>query len=167
MRLPYEMHLLAEQIPLLFRLHMAASALALLLLPAVVWSRNRRDLHRALGRTVGVFVALGGLTALPVAVLSSSGDAARAGFFVQGLVWLYLFAAGYVAIRARERARHIHMMLAMTAVTTGAVWFRMMIGIALLTGAPFEATYAIAAWAGWLVPLGLVLMWPPALRACR
>lgn len=166
-RLPYEMHLLAEQLPLLFRVHMAASALALLLLPMVIWARNYRDLHRVLGRTVGAFVALGGLTALPVAILSSSGDAARAGFFVQGLVWLALLWQGWSAIRLGDRARHVRMMLAMVAVTTGAVWFRVMIGTALVTGLPFEAAYAVAAWAGWLIPLTLVLAYIPAPKAAR
>lgn len=164
-RLPYEMFLLNERIPVVFRLHMAASALALLLFPVLIAVRNRRDLHRALGRTVGVFVAVGGLTALPVAVLSSSGELARAGFFVQGLVWLWLLARGWQAIRAHDRAAHVRLMLAMTAVTSGAVWFRLMTGTALRLGLPFEAMYAVAAWAGWLVPLAIVWMWPPALRA--
>ncbi|MEQ1715866.1 MAG: DUF2306 domain-containing protein [Hyphomicrobium sp.] len=164
-RLPYEMFLLNERIPLLFGTHMAASALALLLLPFVIACRHRPDLHRALGRTLGAFVVIGGLTALPVAVVSSSGDLARAGFFVQGLVWLGLFASGWRAIRAHDRRGHARLMLAMAAVTTGAVWFRLMIGTALLFHMPFEATYAFAAWAGWMIPLSLVWAWPPLTRA--
>ena len=164
-RLPYEMFLLAERVPLLFRLHMAASALALLLLPLVIALRQTPHLHRALGRLLGIFVVIGGLTALPVAVLSSSGEMARAGFFVQGLVWLALFWRGWRAIRGRDRRRHAQAMLAMTAVTTGAVWFRVITGTAILTGLPFEAAYAFAAWAGWLIPLTLVVYWPPLTRA--
>jgi hypothetical protein len=165
LRLPYEMYLLNERIPLLFGTHMAASALALLLLPFVIAARHANDLHRALGRTLGVFVVLGGLTALPVAVVSSSGDMARAGFFAQGLVWLWLFAAGWRAIRARDRRSQARLMLAMTAVTTGAVWFRVITGTALLLHLPFEAAYAFAAWAGWMIPLALVLRLPALTRA--
>lgn len=159
------MFLLAERVPLLFRAHMAASALALLLLPFVIALRHTSHLHRALGRLLGIFVVIGGLTALPVAILSSSGEMARAGFFVQGLVWLALFWRGWRAIRGRDRRRHAEAMLAMTAVTTGAVWFRVITGTAILTGAPFEASYAFAAWAGWLIPLSLVLFWSPLTRA--
>lgn len=138
---------------------MAASALALVLLPLMIATRHKRHLHRALGRALGVFVAAGGLTALPVAILSSSGGIARAGFFVQGLVWLALFAAGWRAIRARDVPRHTQLMLLMAAVTTGAVWFRLITGTALLLHLPFEPMYAFAAWAGWLLPLAAVWTW--------
>ena len=152
--------------PVIFPLHMAASALALVLLPLMIATRHKRHLHRPIGRALGVFVAVGGLTALPVAVLSSSGEIARAGFFVQGLVWLALFTAGWRAIRAKDISRHTRMMFMMAAVTTGAVWFRLITGTALLLHLPFEPMYALAAWAGWLVPLAAVWVWtrPAALR---
>jgi uncharacterized membrane protein len=164
-RLPFEMFVLAERLPFLFRAHMLSAAAALLLLPAVLASRKRPDLHRALGRSLGGFVVLGGLTALPVAVLSQSGPLARAGFFVQGLVWLWLLAKGWTSIRAGDRARHIRFMLATAAVTTGAVWFRLLTGTAIILQLPFEAAYAFAAWAGWLVPLVLVWRAPRLVRA--
>lgn len=153
------MYLLAERVPVVFRLHMAASAIALLLLPFVIAVRHSSHLHRPLGRALGIFVTVGGLTALPVAVLSSSGEIARAGFFVQGLVWLWLLWAGWRAIRAHNRRRHAHLMLMMGAVTTGAVWFRLMTGSAIIFDLPFEATYAFAAWSGWLIPLALAYKW--------
>lgn len=162
-RLPYEMLLLTERVPYVFSLHMVTSALALALLPLAFATRNTPDLHRAVGRALGVFVVAGGLTSLPVALLSTSGPIARAGFFVQGLVWLALFARGWQAIRVRDRRRHAHLMLAMAAVTTGAVWFRLMTGSAIAFGWPFEATYACAAWAGWLIPLALVTLYAPRL----
>ena len=161
------MYLLAERLPVVFSLHMAASALALLLLPLVIATRNRRDLHRPLGRALGVFVVVGGLTALPVAVLSSSGEIARAGFFVQGLVWMVLLGLGWQAIRMKDRRRHAHLMLMMGAVTTGAVWFRLIIGSAIALGLPFEPMYAFAAWAGWMIPLSLTYSWQPGARAAR
>ena len=48
-------------------------------------------------------------------------------------------------------------MIAMVAVTTGAVWFRLMTGSAILFGLPFEPVYAAAAWVAWLVPLVVVM----------
>ena len=156
------MFVLAERMPVVFKAHMVSSALALLLIPAVIAMRRRPDVHRMLGRVLGAFVVIGGLTALPVAIFSQSPVAARAGFFAQGLVWMALLAFGIMAIRRGNRVRHVQMMLAMAAVTTGAVWFRLMTGSAIYFGLPFEPIYAFAAWAGWIVPLSIVL-YPPAL----
>jgi uncharacterized membrane protein len=164
--LPYEMHLIDRRLPFVFRMHMVASAVALLLVPAVIALRTRRTLHRMLGRLLGVFVVAGGLASLPVALVSHSSLPARAGFFVQGLVWLGLFAAGVAAIRAGQLARHRSFMLAMVAVTSGAVWFRLLTAAAIVLDLPFEVVYAVAAWAGWLLPLAVVL-WLYPLAAAR
>ncbi|MDX2309391.1 MAG: DUF2306 domain-containing protein [Hyphomicrobium sp.] len=157
--LPFEMWLLDQALPVVFRLHMLASAIALLLLPVVIGLRGCPELHRKTGWLLGAFVVIGGLTSLPVAIASHSGAVARLGFLVQGLVWLGLFAAAIVAIRRNERAAHAVLMLAMTAVTTGAVWFRLITGSAIWLDLPFEAAYAAAAWLGWLLPLAAVVIW--------
>ena len=162
--LPYEMFELAGRAPILFPAHMVTSALALLLAPLVLSVRHRPEIHKALGRLLGVFVVIGGLTSLPVALMSHSTPLARAGFFVQGLVWLYLLTAAILAIRSRQIARHAHLMIAMVAVTTGAVWFRLMTGSAILLNLPFEPVYAAAAWLGWLIPLSIVMIWPSISR---
>lgn len=166
--LPFEMFELATRVPVVFRLHMLSSALALLLVPAVIMTRQTSHLHRPLGRLLGAFVVIGGLTALPVAVLSHSGAVARAGFFVQGLVWLALLGVGWQAIRRRQFTRHVMAMIAMVAVTSGAVWFRLFIGTAIALKLPFEPAYALAAWAGWIVPLALVAIYrAPIAEALR
>ena len=158
--LPFEMFVLAENMPVIFRAHMVTAAFALLIAPVVIAVRHRRDIHRMLGRLLGAFVVAGGLTALPVAIFSHSGMIARAGFFVQGLVWIALFIAGVIAIRRGDRRRHAMFMVAMVAVTTGAVWFRLMIGTAIALSLPFEPVYAFAAWAAWMAPLTLVGVYP-------
>lgn len=155
--LPYQMFELAGRAPLLFPVHMVSSALVLLLAPAVVLARRHPELHRPLGRLLGAFVVIGGLTAIPVAIMSHSPLTSRLGFFVQSLVWLYLLAAALVAIRQREIARHARLMVAMLAVTTGAVWFRVITGTAIALNLPFEPAYAFAAWAGWMLPLAIVM----------
>ena len=154
--LPYEMFVLAERMPVIFRLHMVSAAAALLLVPFVIAHRHRPATHRMLGRVLGAFVVIGGLTALPVAIFSESSLAARAGFFVQGIVWMALLFAGIKAIRSHDREMHARLMLAMVAVTTGAVWFRVITGSAIALGVPFEPVYAAAAWLGWLMPLAIV-----------
>lgn len=161
--LPFEMFELAQRAPILFPAHMIAAALALLLAPVVLLTRHRPEFHRPLGRLLGLFVVIGGLTALPVALLSHSTPWARGGFFVQGLVWLYLLAAAYAAIRARDVPRHAHLMAAMVAVTTGAVWFRLITGTAIALHLTFEPIYAAAAWLGWILPLTVVLAKPRCL----
>ena len=150
------MWLVDQRLPVVFRIHMLASAIVLMLLPVVLGVRFRPQLHRRIGWTLGAFVVAGGLTALPVAIFSYSWWPARLGFFVQGLVWLGLFYSAVTSIRAGERARHAHFMLGMAAVTTGAVWFRALTGSAILLGLPFEPIYAASAWMAWAVPLGLV-----------
>ena len=163
--LPFEMFVLAEKMPFVFRAHMVTSAVALMLAPVVIAMRHRPATHRMLGRVLGAFVVAGGLTALPVAIFSASSDAARAGFFVQGVVWLGLLTAGIHAIRHGRRAVHQRMMLAMVAVATGAIWFRLITGTAIALQLPFEPVYAAAAWLGWMIPLGLVLSSPRLVRA--
>jgi Predicted membrane protein (DUF2306) len=158
--LPFEMAVLRDRVPVLFSLHMLASALALLLVPFVIGFRHRADVHRKLGRVLGFFVVTGALTALPVAIMSHSSLAARAGFFTQGVVWLALLTAGLMAARVRNYVRHARCMIAMAAVTTGAVWFRLITGIALATGLPFTPMYALASWIGWIIPLALVASRP-------
>lgn len=150
------MTLVDRRLPVVFRVHMLASAVVLLLLPVALAARFNPRLHRRIGWTLGAFVVAGGLTALPVAIFSYSSWPARAGFFVQGAVWLGLFYAAVVAIRRGDRGRHAHRMLAMAAVTTGAVWFRIFTGSAILFDLPFEPIYAASAWLAWLIPLALV-----------
>ena len=55
--------------------------------------------------------------------------------------------------------------MSMAAVTTGAVWFRVLTGTAILFDLPFEPIYAASAWIAWLVPLALVLRYAEALDA--
>lgn len=163
--LPYEMFELVSRTPLLFPAHMIASALALLFAPLVFAVRRYPEFHRPLGRLLGVFVVIGGLTALPVAVLSHSPVGARAGFFVQGVVWIYLLLAAIGAIRHHDIERHAHLMLAMVAVTSGAVWFRILTGSAIVLKFPFDEAYVVAAWVGWMAPLAIVSVCPRLVSA--
>ena len=159
------MFVLTERMPFVFSAHMLTSAVALLLMPAVVATRHRPQYHRMLGRLVGAFVVAGGLTALPVAIFSDSAFSARAGFFVQAVVWVYLLARGVRAIRSGDRQTHAFFMLAMFAVATGAVWFRLLTGSAIVLQLPFEPIYAASAWLGWLIPLTFVIAYRTRLTA--
>jgi hypothetical protein len=155
LQLPYELVIVLQRRPIAFPLHMVASGLALILIPIAAWTRRRRDLHRAIGRAAAICVAAGGTSALVVALASEATAVARAGFFVQGVVWLALLAAAFTAIRCGNVARHARFMIAMAAVASGAIWLRLVIYGAVFAGLPFDPIYAAAAWACWMAPLGL------------
>jgi hypothetical protein len=154
-RLPYELFLVVQRLPLLFPLHMIASGVALILIPIAAFARHRHGVHRTVGRYAVVMIAVGGLTALPVALASEASAVARGGFFVQGLVWLALLAAALAAIRRGARARHAALMIAMAAVASGAIWLRLVMAVAVAAKLPFAEIYAAAAWLCWLIPLAL------------
>jgi hypothetical protein len=158
--LPFNLHLVDQRLPGIFRLHMLASGAALVLIPLVISLRRDRAWHRPLGRLAATAVIAGALTALPVALASHSVAMARAGFFAQGLVWLGLIVAGVVAIRRREVERHARLMLAMAAVASGAIWVRLATAVATSCDLPFDPIYGAVAWAGWMLPLAVVHAFP-------
>jgi hypothetical protein len=160
MPLPFNLHLVDVELPGIFRLHMLASGAALLLIPLTIAVRRDRSWHKPLGRLTAVIVVLGGLTSLPVAFYSHSVAMARAGFFAQGIVWLTLIALGVAAIRRRQFADHARLMLAMTAVASGALWVRLTTAVVTLGGLPFDQVYGCVAWLGWMVPLAVVTLLP-------
>ena len=113
------------------------------------------NVHHALANSL---IACTGGTALAVAIASEASLATRAGFFVQGLVWLALLVAAVVAIRRRDRARHARLMLAMAAVASGAVWLRLVLSGAVALELPFDTVYPVAAWSCWIIPLAATLI---------
>jgi predicted membrane protein DUF2306 len=153
LELPYELLLVLRRLPLLFPAHMVASGAALILIPIAALVRRRRGAHRAVGRLAAAAVVVGGCAAVPVAFASEASAVARAGFAVQGVVWLALLVAAVTAIRRGSRSRHAALMLAMAAVASGAIWLRLTIAVANAAALPFDRVYAVAAWACWLVPL--------------
>ncbi len=162
--LPYPLFLVLQRLPVLFPLHMLTSALAIIAIPIAVFARQHRPFHRAIGRFAALCVLLGGASGLAVALMSEATLVARAGLFAQGLVWLCLLGGGVAAARHRRLVLHAHLMLAMAAVASGAIWLRIVIAGGIAAGLPFEDLYAAATWACWLLPLGLLAMITHRLR---
>jgi len=158
--LPYKLFLVDQRLPGIFKLHMLASGAALVLIPLTIAARRNGAWHRPLGYAAAGFVLAGALTSLPVAVYSHSADAARAGFLMQGIVWLALIALGISAVRRRRFATHARLMLAMAAVSSGALWVRLTTTAATTYDLPFDTVYSCAAWLGWMVPLAAVTLLP-------
>lgn len=159
-RLPYNLFVVDERLPGIFKLHMLASGAALLLIPLVIALRRNRAWHRPLGYLTAVCVLLGALTSLPVALYSHSVLMARMGFLAQGIVWLVLVALGFAAVRRRRYADHARLMLMMAAVASGALWVRLTTTVATGYHLPFDQVYGCAAWLGWLAPLAIVTFLP-------
>ena len=157
LRLPYELAMVEQRLPLVFRTHMLASGLALLLVPCAIVSHGL-SLHKLLGRSAATLVVAGGITALPVAIASEASAAARAGFFLQALVWIALVLLAIAAIRGGNRTRHMWLMLAVAAVASGAFWLRLASWAVVKLSLPFETAYALAAWLSWMLPMCVIYL---------
>lgn len=165
--LPFNLHIVDLRLPAVFKIHMLASGLALLLIPAAIALRRRPQIHKPVARAASLAVIAGGLSSFPVAVLSDSVTVARVGFFAQGLVWMSLLGLGIYAVRTRQIALHQRAMLAMGAVATGAIWVRLITAVAVKSPESFNAVYGLSAWAAWLVPLALAWRYGDMLLAPR
>lgn len=155
LRLPYELALVDQRLPILFRAHMMSAGLALWLVPSAIVCHGL-GLHKILGRSAAVLVLAGGVTALPVAMASAASWAARTGFAAQAIAWLALLLVAVHAIRRGDRARHMWSMLAVAAIASGALWLRLASWTAVKFDLPFDTIYALAAWGSWMLPLGVI-----------
>jgi uncharacterized membrane protein len=158
--LPGPLAELDQRLPGIFRMHMMASGLGLIVLPSILLLRRRPSVHRVLGRIGAGLLFVGTATALPSALLSESTPVARLGFFVQGVLCLVFLVGGVKAIRAREVRRHAQMMARLSALVFGVIVLRVALAMAASLGWPFEPTYAALAWLSWAVPLAIVVLWP-------
>src|SRR5262249_9539452 len=158
--LPEQLAVLDQHLPGVFRLHMMASGLALLLLPLILLLRHRRSFHRLLGRVGAILLLVGAATSLPAALLSEAVPLARAGFFAQGTLCLVFVIGAVRAIRVRNVQHHAELMLRVSALVFGAVVLRIMMAAAMSLQLPFNPTYAAMAWLSWALPLVGVLLRP-------
>ena len=149
-----------ELLPIIFPVHMVTGGLSLLLVPLVVYLRGTRW-HRPMGRIAAVDIVVAGITAIPVAVVMPVTAASAAGFVAQGITWIVLLGLGIWNIRVGRVASHRACMLMMAAVTSGALFFRVYLGLWKAFGVPghFETFYAVDAWMAWGLPLVGVALW--------
>ncbi|RPI59860.1 MAG: DUF2306 domain-containing protein [Lysobacterales bacterium] len=142
--------------------HAFAASVALLLGPLQFSASFRRDharIHRWLGRAyLGIGVLIGGFSALYLAQFAYGGPAARIGFGVLGLAWLYTGVRAFLAIRSGAVAEHRRWMTRNFALTFAAVMLRLYLPVAVAAGADFELAYAIIAWLCW-APNLLIAEW--------
>jgi hypothetical protein len=156
--LPQPLATLDHRLPGIFKLHMIASGLGLILLPWILFLRHRRSAHRVLGRIGALLLLVGAAASLPTALQSDAAPLARLGFFTQGALCLVFLGGAVRAIRERDKGRHVQLMLGVCALVFGAVVLRVMMALAMKCGLPFEPTYSAVAWLSWGIPLALVAL---------
>jgi uncharacterized membrane protein YozB (DUF420 family) len=149
-----------ELLPLIFPLHMMTGGLALLLVPLALALRGT-GWHKFAGRVAAADILVAGLTAIPVALDAPVTKVSAAGFTAQGVTWLVLLAAGIWNVRNGHVAAHRACMLMLAAVTSGALFFRIYLGLwkAFGVGNYFYWFYAADAWVAWGLPLVVVAVW--------
>ena len=136
------------------RLHIAASAVALALGPFQFLRSLRANapwLHRWMGRFYIAACLIGGLAGGAIALYSSSGLIAGAGFFALAAFWLFTTGRAFSAVLHRDYATHERWMIRSFALTLAAVTLRIYlpIGVTLSQG-EFTEPYTIIAWACWV-----------------
>ena len=147
--------------PLATHAHLLGGAIALSL-GAFQFSQRLRTrhlgLHRWMGRTYVIAVAIGGVAGLYMALTTPGGSAAQFGFSCMAIAWLITTAMAYIRIRQKDVLRHRMWMVRSYAVTLAAVTLRFYFPIGLMNGYPFESVYPVLAWICW-VPNLLIAEW--------
>lgn len=162
--LPEPLAELDHRLPGIFKAHMVAAGLGLILLPWILLLRHRPSIHRVLGRLGAALLFVGAVTSLPSALHSEAVPLARLGFSAQGILCLVFVVGGVSAIRRRDARGHAQLMVRLSAVVSGVIVLRVLMAVAMSLGWPFDPIYAALAWLSWLLPLAMVMLWPTAAR---
>lgn len=143
----------------LVRTHGLASAVALCLGLLTFLRQTRRwKIHAWMGRIYGAAVAVGGLTALPMALMAEGGPSTRLSFFSLALMWLLTLAAAIGAARKRQFAKHRRFMVRNYALTYSAVVSRLLLNGLQEGGMLFDEVYPLLTWT-WLIGLATSEWW--------
>ena len=147
--------------PLAVVAHRAGGATALFMGAFQLNSRIRArylPVHRWMGRTYVVAVAIGGLGALALVPHSLEGVVTHVGFGMLAVLWMATTARAYIAIKRGDRPTHRRWMIRSYALTLAAVTLRIILPAELAAGMSFHDAYQVVAWACW-VPNLIVAEW--------
>lgn len=145
-----------------FYLHIGFGGLALLLSPFQFASRLRTrapHVHRAIGRTILVSIAIAGLGGLILAPHSLAGPVGTVGFGLLAVLWMAFAATAFRAIRRRDVDTHRRWMIRTFALTYAAVTLRLWLLVLMviqtdLAGVDpqtaFERAYLIVPFLAWV-----------------
>ena len=137
-------------------LHVAGAATALLVGPLqFIPALRRLGWHRWIGRSYVLGCLLGGVGGFVMALGSTAGPIATAGFGSLALVWIATAAQAWRLARARNFAAHRAWMIRSFALTFAAVTLRLYIPLLVLSGLPFLDGYRAIAFLCWVPNLVL------------
>jgi uncharacterized membrane protein len=134
-------------------IHIAGAATALLVGPLqfIPWIRKqRRAVHRWLGRIYVVGCLVGGAGGLVVAFGSTAGPVATAGFGSLAVIWIVANIQGWRMARAHRFDVHRAWMIRSFALTFAAVTLRLYLPLIPLTGASFVEGYRAISFLAWV-----------------
>lgn len=141
------------------RTHGLASAVALCLgLLTFLRGTRRLKVHAWMGRLYGLGVLVGGLTALPMALMAEGGPTTRLSFLSLALMWLATLAVAVAAARAGKFSLHRRFMVRNYALTYSAVVSRLLLHGLQEGGMLFQDVYPLLTWT-WLVGLATGEWW--------
>jgi uncharacterized membrane protein len=144
--------LIAER-PVAAIAHFAGSALALAIgaFQLNAWLRVRCiGAHRWLGRLYVAGVAIGGIAGFRLAMASSGGHVAQAGFALMAMCWVGCTFAAYRHVRAGDLPAHRRWMIRSYALTLAAVTLRIYLPVSQIAGIPFAMAYPAISWLCWV-----------------
>jgi uncharacterized membrane protein len=139
-------------------LHVIGGVTALLVGPVQFVRRlrtGRPALHRLSGRLYLLACAIGAPAGFIIALGTTAGPFAAAGFATAALLWAAFTWLGWRAAVERQFAEHREWMLRSYGITATAITLRLMLPAAGLLGIPFYPAYRTIAWAAWLTNLAL------------
>jgi uncharacterized membrane protein len=145
------------------QVHIAASAVALTLGPLQFLRAVRArtpSLHRWIGRFYIAACLAGGLAGGLIAMYSSSGAIAGAGFLALAILWLLFTGLALNAALQRNFLAHERWMIRSFALTFAAVTLRIYLPIGIiLNEGEFVLPYTIIAWLSWVPNLLVAEAW--------
>jgi len=139
----------AVERPLAFYAHVVFAPVALALMPFQFWTRlraRRPRLHRWLGRGYGVAILIAGTGGLLMALGTTAGPVASAGFALLAVIWLASTAQGIRLVMARRFDEHRVWMIRSAALTFAAVTLRLYLPLLFASGLPQDEAYTLVAW---------------------
>lgn len=140
-------------------LHVSGGIVALLVGPVQFIDAVRRRwvrIHRATGVAYVAACSVGAPAGLVLALGTTSGPVAGAGFATLAVMTLYFTGRGLSAAVARRFAEHREWMMRSYALIAAAITLRLMIPAALMLGLEFGAAYPAIAWLCWIANLALI-----------
>ncbi len=106
--------------------------------------------HRNLGKVYIASCLIGGVAGLMLAMGSSAGPIARAGFGMLALTWIPINANGWRLAMAGRYVEHREWMIRSFAITFGAVLLRAYLPAAQAMGIEFLPAYRAISWLSWV-----------------